>query len=490
MPQIRLSNHTEDTPTTVQGLIPYERSPVPVPERFTPQQVVRARNMLQFQAGAVVVLLALLAGASSLFVLPNTQVATPIMAGAEVVDIGVDEGASIALRDYDVIAATHAALTAQKGAFLEVDFTTWHVRYYEAGELVITAPIVASGAELWRATPAGVYQIEDKRPTHTSVYGDAVQKDNLVFAGNSFIHAWPQYENGTDVPESYAGDGIRLTDEDAAALYERVAIETPVLVYQAPELTASVVYGATVPGVTAEAYIVADIADGSVVAAQEHATTLPIASLTKLMTALVAVETIDLDSMVSVTQEQYVTTLIPRLSGRYRTSMRSLFELLLLESSNEAAEVIAAQLGREHFIDLMNKKAAALGLSDTTFADPSGLDDGNVASAADLFTLTQYIATYRPFIFEMTRAGGAEHYAGELGELTNFNVVKGMANFAGGKIGETLAAGQTSVSLHTVVVEGHERTLAVILLGSQERNADIKRVLDFIAEHYTLVLLE
>ena len=60
--------------------------------------------------------------------------------------------------------------------------------------------------------------------------------------------------------------------------------------------------------------------------------------------------------------------------------MYSLLQLLLLESSNEAAEVIAGEVGREEFIKAMNAKAVQLGMLNTTFTDPSGLDDGNVST--------------------------------------------------------------------------------------------------------------
>jgi len=116
-----------------------------------------------------------------------------------------------------------------------------------------------------------------------------------------------------------------------------------------------------------------------VLAASDLDRVVPIASLTKLMTALVAAEHINLDQDVRI-RGSGVTSLIPRLREGYSASMYSLLQLLLIESSNEAAEVIASVIGRDEFLRLMNEKAAAIGMEHTTFTDPSGLDDGNIST--------------------------------------------------------------------------------------------------------------
>jgi len=159
--------------------------------------------------------------------------------------------------------------------------------------------------------------------------------------------------------------------------------------------------------------------------------------------------------------------------------MYSLMQLLLVESSNEAAETIAGELGRDDFIKVMNAKARQLGLMDTTFADPSGLSSDNISSIKDLFELTKYIYENKKFIFNITTGKKiASLYVGdEFGSLINFNEVEEMENFLGGKVGETEAAGQTSISLHRINVKGEERIIAVILLGSSDKAEDVKSLL-------------
>ena len=135
---------------------------------------------------------------------------------------------------------------------------------------------------------------------------------------------------------------------------------------------------------------------------------------------------------------------------------------------------------------LMNQKAVDIGMTDTYFIDPSGLGAENVSSVSDLLRLTQYIHKNRNFIFELTvnQYIPTSYVSGEFGDLLNFNEVKGLDNFIGGKVGETKAAGQTSISLHNLEVKGKLRTIAVIILGSEDRNHDVTELLHYAEKHF------
>ncbi len=382
---------------------------------------------------------------------------------------------------------TKASFIEDKLTFIEADLTGMRIIYYEEGIEVYAAPILSKGKEgSWWETPAGLYEIELKEENHFSSFGNVYQPWSMVFQGNFFIHGWPQYSDGTPVPEGYSGGCVRLSDEDAEALYSFVSKGVPVLVHEKDFENDNFVYEQKIPELTAPHYLLADIKSNSVLASSDLDEVVPIASITKLMTALVAAEYINLDKDVYVSQEKYVTTLIPRLQGRYQASMYSLLQLLLVESSNEAAEVIATQVGRERFIQLMNEKAMSLGLENSTFTDPSGLDDGNVSTVSDLLRLIQYIHYNRSFILELTfdQDLPTAYKSGEFGELENFNLIEDVDSFIGGKVGETLAAGQTSVSLHKLDINGEERLLALIILGSESRTDDVNKLLDYITEQF------
>ena len=124
------------------------------------------------------------------------------------------------------------------------------------------------------------------------------------------------------------------------------------------------------------------------------------ASLTKLITAMVAVDDAgSLDRMVQVTDA--VNQVIPTLMGispGEQLSVRELLDGLLLDSGNDAAEALASGLvPRDRFIRQMNQKATSIGLTASHFVNPSGLDaDGHVMSAHDLVHAAAYLDEYYP----------------------------------------------------------------------------------------------
>jgi serine-type D-Ala-D-Ala endopeptidase (penicillin-binding protein 7) len=415
--------------------------------------------------------------------LPAVSVINPITSEVTPLHYGVQ----VALSQPSFFAETRDAFIDEAITFIEADLMTMRLRYFNEGVLTLDLPIVAKGKEgSWWETPAGLYDIEFKKENHFSSFGQVYQPWSMAFQGNFFIHGWPEYADGVPVESAFSGGCIRLSTEDAKRLYALVSVQTPVLVHEGVASTESFLYEPKIPELETPHYLIADVESSTVLAASDLDVAAPIASVTKLMTALIAAEYLNLDTSVSVGQPSFVQSLIPRLGDRSKVSMYSLLQLLLVESSNEAAEVLAAQLGRERFITLMNEKAVALGLTHTEFADPSGLSAGNVSSLSDLLRLTQYIYTNRRFIFDLTANQDlpTAYVSGEFGTLVNFNQVEGLDNFKGGKVGETIAAGQTSVTLHTLRVKGVERTLAIIILGSSQRNVDVAALYQYAEERF------
>lgn len=420
----------------------------------------------------------------------TAQVATPVVTVVHPItseQMTLRYGVNSTLTEPNFYLETRDAFIEQAITFIEVDLTAMALRYFVDGVLLESIPVLSKGRPgSWWETPAGLYQVESKAPNHYSSFGHVYQPWSMVFQGNFFIHGWPEYADGTPVASEFSGGCVRLDTADAARLYERVAVGTPILVHEAKLITDEFVYEPKVPELVTPQYLIADIRSNTVLAGQNIESVVPIASITKLMTALIAAEYINLDQSVSVSAPSFVQSLVPRLQDRASVSMYSLLQLLLVESSNEAAEVIAAQLGRARFIELMNRKATSLGMTQTRFVDPSGLGSGNVSSARDLLRLSQYIHANRSFILSLTADADLPtlYVSGEFGELINFNDVEGIDNFIGGKVGETLAAAQTSVSLHELTIKGQTRVLAVILLGSQQRSADVKTLLTYAVDRY------
>jgi D-alanyl-D-alanine carboxypeptidase (penicillin-binding protein 5/6) len=150
---------------------------------------------------------------------------------------------------------------------------------------------------------------------------------------------------------------------------------------------------ATGPDVEAKAWIVVDARSGEPLASHAAKRHLPIASTTKLMTAYVAMKELPLDEVVRAAPYEpiYGESLLGLRTGQ-RISVRDLLYGLILVSGNDAAHTlaVAAAGSEERFVRQMNRYAAALGLADTHYANPIGLDQrGNYSTAADLATLAR-----------------------------------------------------------------------------------------------------
>ena len=396
-------------------------------------------------------------------------------------------GSQPALSDPDFFKTVKDGFIAQKASFIEADLTAMTLRVYADGAVVKEVPIKTKGREgSWWETPAGLYKIETKETNHFSSFGHVYQPWSMVFQGNFFIHGWPYEPDGTPVATAYSGGCIRLATPDAKAVYDLVKVGTPVLVFEKKFSQDDFTYQPKSPDVSAKEYLAADLDDNFVFASKDATKQVPIASVTKLVTALVSAEYINLDKQIAITPDMIVPTSKPRLQAGEKVGAYALLYPLLMESSNEAAEALARSVGREQFVALMNQKAAALGMTHTHFTDPSGAGDGNVSTAEDLFQLAKYITNNRSFVWKITagNVSGSAYEAPAWNDLQNFNLFDGEAGFVGGKVGKTTAADETMVALFDKNVGGESRPIVYIVLGSGDNKADVTALSDYQANHY------
>lgn len=198
---------------------------------------------------------------------------------------------------------------------------------------------------------------------------------------------------------------------------------------------------------------------------------LPIASLTKMMTAIIVVENYDLNKTVTVSQKA-VDTLeeVGRLRVGEKITIRGLLELSLLVSSNDAATALAEVMGEEKFVEKMNEKAKEIGLKNTYFADPHGLSEKSVSSARDLAILTEYSIIHHPEIWEILgkRQSVIKGYGPDGEEIihnaNNTNTLLSEDYVLGGKTGYTEEAGDTMI-LAMKAPGGVEGNVVLVLLG-------------------------
>jgi D-alanyl-D-alanine endopeptidase (penicillin-binding protein 7) len=154
--------------------------------------------------------------------------------------------------------------------------------------------------------------------------------------------------------------------------------------------------GETVPDVRAAAAVIFNPVNGQVIYEENSQEKRSIASITKVMTALVYLEdNPDLTSEVTVQRSDVYAASTTYLHANDKITSGELLHLLLIGSDNAAARVLArtSHGGTEAFVERMNEKAIELGLSNTSFADPSGLNPNNMSSAFDLSHLITFAAS-------------------------------------------------------------------------------------------------
>lgn len=235
-----------------------------------------------------------------------------------------------------------------------------------------------------------------------------------------------------------------------------------------------------IPTTSGLAYVVADVDTGEVIIEKNPDMVLPIASISKLITALVAKQYMDMHSLLTVSKssiETYGTSGGLRLGEKILAT--DLLYPLLMESSNDAAEVFAENYGKEEFVKLMNKKAAELGMINTSFDEPSGLSENNVSSAADLQKLVQYITKEHPEIWDISRV---RQYSIAKHTWGNGSSISRKSSFIGGKNGFTYEAFSTTASVFELDIEGGKRHIAVTLLKSNARENDVDSLLRFVTK--------
>ena len=210
---------------------------------------------------------------------------------------------------------------------------------------------------------------------------------------------------------------------------------------------------------------------GNVVYAKQEEEARPIASITKLMTAMVILDSgLSLQERITITKEDRDLLKLTgsRLKYGATLSREQLIRLTLMASENRAASALARTYpaGKAAFVRAMNEKARALGMHDSRFADPAGLDAGNVASALDIAKMVSAANEY-PLIREATttRTTSVHPYKGR-GELRFGNTNRLLKNKAWeiqlSKTGYINEAGRCLV----MQTEIADQALVIVLLNS------------------------
>jgi D-alanyl-D-alanine carboxypeptidase (penicillin-binding protein 5/6) len=248
------------------------------------------------------------------------------------------------------------------------------------------------------------------------------------------------------------------------------------------------------PKVIAPAAIVVEPATGDVVYERRATTRRPIASTTKMMTALLTVEKLSLDDVLAAApyHAQAAESVLGLRAGQ-RMTVRDYLRALLLASANDAASTLAQRVAgsTSAFVKLMNDRARELKLTDTHFANPVGLDSpANYSSASDLVKLALLLRENRFLRETMDMAGATVHVAGggvsKARRILNRNLLVRNVPFVNGvKTGHTNPAGYILIGSGTR--EGITVVSAVLGDPSEAaRDEDTLRLLRYAAARYRI----
>lgn len=228
------------------------------------------------------------------------------------------------------------------------------------------------------------------------------------------------------------------------------------------------------PAIKAAALYLVELQSGRVLLEQHATRRLPPASLTKIMTALVALESASLQQVVTIDSRALQHPSSLKLQAGEEFLLRDLITAMLVASANDACEAVAWHIGgdEKHFVFMMNERARTLGLPNTHFANPCGFDaPEHYSSAKDLANLSEralqhpvFAAMVRTMMRDIASVGGKRHIA-----LYTTNDLLLDPEITGVKTGYTGKAGRCLVA--SMVKDGHQLLLVGLNLTDQWHQA-------------------
>lgn len=238
---------------------------------------------------------------------------------------------------------------------------------------------------------------------------------------------------------------------------------------------------ADVPPISAKGVVIMD-RDSQVVLFEKNSNIrFSPASTAKLMSAIVALEYFDLDDELTVNgsySEDAILDLIPGEQFKFE----ELLYAMLLPSANDASNVIADNYpgGKTAFVAKMNEKANEIGLNDTHFADPAGLqDDQDHTTPIDLARLATYVKSNDVLQKVIsTKRRNIVNSWGDEREIENLNILLNLPGVNGVKTGFTKEAGQVLITSKKIL--GSDKEIIIVVMQSEDRFGDTEKLIQFV----------
>lgn len=243
------------------------------------------------------------------------------------------------------------------------------------------------------------------------------------------------------------------------------------------------------PELDANVALLVHLESGRILLEKNRSIQVPIASLTKVLSALVVQDLLDPETFVTISSTSV------RVDGQKQTlyrdervRVRDLTAMMLVESSNDAAYALAAEAAARgyDFVDRMNERARALGMTDCLFTDPAGLDDKAYCTADGLLRLARASLRQAPDLWNIM-AQPRVQVASADGRITHdvasTNELLGLVDgIVGGKTGNT--DGALGCMLLAVQAPDGRGTLVSIILGSRSRFGDTRTLVEWARTAY------
>ncbi len=248
------------------------------------------------------------------------------------------------------------------------------------------------------------------------------------------------------------------------------------------------------PDLSAKAVVVMDNDSKTVLFSKNPNLLFSMASTTKIMTALAALDYYKMDDLLTVKTEDIEGVNVGFKIGE-KLFFKDILYAMLLPSGNDAALVVAENYpgGEESFVKKMNEKAKLLELNSTNFADPIGLDDSkDYTTPIDLVRLASGALENKIFAeIVATKTKEISNIDGKKYTLNNLNRLLGVAGVNGIKTGYTTEAGQVLVTSKLEIdSEGKEHILIILVMGSEDRFWDTSKILSSVSDNVNFLPIQ
>jgi len=280
----------------------------------------------------------------------------------------------------------------------------------------------------------------------------------------------------------YYGKNLSLYEKLNSPLLDETQLKLDGLILKLPPFKENI---------SAVSWLVGEIDSGKILLKKNENFHFFPASLSKLMTAILVLDNIDLDEVVTISD--YAISAEGEegsLKAGEKITVKNLVEMLLISSSNDAAIALEETLAKKgfDFLSLTEEKLKQLKMADTAIFDSTGLDRrGNFSTTSDLFLLTREIYKNYPLIGQITRQAQKEVFSTDfktshLLKNTNELVLK-IDNLWGGKTGSTPIAKDCLLTIYefTLPEKGDKIPIAIIVLNSSDRFNDTLKLYQWVS---------